>query len=941
MLSSTHEREKRIHTGLLDLGWMGSRICMNSYCSTTVTKQWKQGWKLKSGQVSDLCYNCGSAYENSLYCDTFHSEESGWRECSLCNKRLHCGCSASVPFLEIQDFGGIWCVSCARSAGCHSVQTDGISHEAQPSITHATSGTQNIQANSELDADTPEKLNLLRLGRIMKADESRCLPPPQADKDGAFGPISGGDIMHSVGFGCLGFQNLSGPPSTPPKCPKSNENKQNVGVKDVLDSGGHPNLNISLYAPSETPNFDLAHADRVDEKEKIKQSLFQSTTRPRHILPKPPKNGYTKISDTTKGSMSHVRAARPPAEGRLRNQLLPRYWPRITEQELQQISGDLNSTIVPLFEKVLSASDASRIGRLVLPKACAEAYFPSINQSEGLPLKIQDVKGNEWTFQFRFWPNNNSRMYVLEGVTPCIQSMQLQAGDTVTFSRIDPGGRLVIGFRKVSIAAEAQDPSTSASPYGNACWESLNSDPTSSIPTVNGFSHFHDSLKGSTDHLNALPKQSKVVEEGPHWNKSEKFKQKVDEDFWPEAAVGSGKKARNVGSKSKRLLMHSEDALELKLTWEETQDMLRPPPSVQPNIVMIEEFELEEYNEPPVFGKKAFFMTRFTGGQEQWTRCDKCSKWRRLPVDVLLPPKWTCSDNVWDKSRSSCSAPDEMSSNELDNVYGPNRDLKRRKALESPEVDPGCQPSGLDALATAAALGEHGHEHELMEEPSTGGGATTRHPRHRPGCTCIVCIQPPSGQGKHDPSCVCNVCSTVKRRFKTLMMRKKKRQCERTQAETLQKHPQNRHEQLLCQSNKTNSRKEFVSQTMGKSQAEEAGESGKGGIDLNSHPTREEDSHAEAEVEVPSCGTSIPLEMCMKQNGLACLIYDNEKDKDSLHSIPCMHMQDANNGENQEECIVSADVDRKEKPMHEDGEEHEHDHDHADGHKDTTAPLPD
>lgn len=27
---------------------------------------------------------------------------------------------------------------------------------------------------------------------------------------------------------------------------------------------------------------------------------------------------------------------------------------------------------MPLFEKVLSASDAGRIGRLVLPKACAE-----------------------------------------------------------------------------------------------------------------------------------------------------------------------------------------------------------------------------------------------------------------------------------------------------------------------------------------------------------------------------------------------------------------------------------------------------------------------------------------------------------------------------------------------------------------------------------------
>ena len=132
---------------------------------------------------------------------------------------------------------------------------------------------------------------------------------------------------------------------------------------------------------------------------------------------------------------------------------------------LSMLSKSLNSNIVPLFEKILSASDAGRIGRLVLPKACAEvslklyslcpfpvpfffwlcfpicfcicvrfkplqAYFPPVSQSEGIPLRIQDIKGREWTFQFRFWPNNNSRMYVLEGVTPCIHSMQLKAGDT-------------------------------------------------------------------------------------------------------------------------------------------------------------------------------------------------------------------------------------------------------------------------------------------------------------------------------------------------------------------------------------------------------------------------------------------------------------------------------------------------------------------------------
>jgi hypothetical protein len=49
---------------------------------------------------------------------------------------------------------------------------------------------------------------------------------------------------------------------------------------------------------------------------------------------------------------------------------------------------------------------------------------------QALPLTVQDASGKEWQFQFRFWPNNNSRMYVLEGVTPCIQAMQLQAGDT-------------------------------------------------------------------------------------------------------------------------------------------------------------------------------------------------------------------------------------------------------------------------------------------------------------------------------------------------------------------------------------------------------------------------------------------------------------------------------------------------------------------------------
>lgn len=37
------------------------------------------------------------------------------------------------------------------------------------------------------------------------------------------------------------------------------------------------------------------------------------------------------------------------------------------------------------------------------------------------------------------------------------------------------------------------------------------------------------------------------------------------------------------------------DALEIKLTWEEAQDMLRPPLSVMPSIITIEDHVFEEY----------------------------------------------------------------------------------------------------------------------------------------------------------------------------------------------------------------------------------------------------------------------------------------------------------------------------------------------------------
>ncbi|KAM1602139.1 hypothetical protein ACFX1Z_028884 [Malus domestica] len=754
---------------------MDSKICMNPSCRTANTHEWKKGWPLRTGGFAHLCYKCGVEYENSVYCNTFHSGETGWRDCNLCHKPLHCGCIVSETLYECLDFGGIGCIGCASQP--RVIQNDDVLN-GFGGLKISNSGDQQstVPQNGAL-SDTANEGKLLQLCQVMEANESNLSSQSQRG-DINVSPVQSKqeEVTYPKGEVGPGFSSITRPSIGSLTFAKPDNGRIMIEVKDMNNPSSEPSLSMTLGGPSATPNFAQPFTGGILEgRDKSKMpSSFQQGQKIRPILPRPLR---------PPSPVHHVRVARPPSEGRGKSQLLPRYWPRITDQELQKLAGDLNSTIVPLFEKVLSASDAGRIGRLVLPKACAEAYFPPISQSEGLPIRIQDVKGNEWTFQFRFWPNNNSRMYVLEGVTPCIQSMQLQAGDTVTFSRIDPGGRLVIGFRKASRSLDMQDPQTSFLPNGTPGETSCPS-VVENLVTGSGQSSIYQTNTGSKDpYLNALSGHLHLADGDTSLHNCENHSHLTSEDLLQRPVSNSDKKrARNIGPKSKRLLLHREDVLELRLTWEEAQDLLRPPPSVKPSIVTIEDHEFEEYDEPPVFGKRSLFIAE-SERQEQWAQCDDCFKWRRLPVDVFLPPKWTCSENSWDMNRCSCSAPEEVSQKELDNLLRPSIDLKKRRIVVNHNEAQEHEPSGLDALASASAA-ILGDSVDYSGEQSLG--ATTRHPRHRPGCTCIVCIQPPSGKGKHKPTCTCNVCMTVKRRFKTLMMNKRKRKSER-EAENAQR----------------------------------------------------------------------------------------------------------------------------------------------------------
>ncbi|CAK8542136.1 unnamed protein product [Lathyrus sativus] len=300
-----------------------------------------------------------------------------------------------------------------------------------------------------------------------------------------------------------------------------------------------------------------------------------------HNLSKP---ALATDSETNVCMASPIQIARPPIKRR-RKKISPRNLPKITDQELQQLSGDLNSTIVPLFEKTLTASDVGRLGRMVLPKPCVEAYFPPISEPGGVYLHIEDVKGKKLMFRFRFWPNNSSRIYVLEGVHPWIQSMQLQAGDFVTFSRMDPREILIIGFRKTS---------------------------------------------NSSTQVHEITLSNGMKREGMH----------LPQELVPEKK----QRACDIGSKSKRLVIDNQDALMLKLTWEEAQDFLHPSPTVNSSIVVIEDYVFEEYEEPPIISKRGIFIN---GMNEKWIQCDKCSEWRKLGS----------VENLSEQRRCSCSAP--------------------------------------------------------------------------------------------------------------------------------------------------------------------------------------------------------------------------------------------------------------------------------------------
>ncbi|XP_010249176.1 PREDICTED: B3 domain-containing transcription factor FUS3-like isoform X6 [Nelumbo nucifera] len=81
----------------------------------------------------------------------------------------------------------------------------------------------------------------------------------------------------------------------------------------------------------------------------------------------------------------------------------------------------------------------------------AEAHLPILDTKEGMFIDMDDMDGlRVWNFKYRFWPNNNSRMYILENIGEFVKMHGLQLGDFIMLYRDDQNQKYVIRARKAS-----------------------------------------------------------------------------------------------------------------------------------------------------------------------------------------------------------------------------------------------------------------------------------------------------------------------------------------------------------------------------------------------------------------------------------------------------------------------------------------------------------
>lgn len=178
---------------------------------------------------------------------------------------------------------------------------------------------------------------LMQLCRVVEASQSSRCPQAQRDSIASCNGPNSQEVQGLFREADMRFSNVMKPSSHPLTFTTLENNRptwENKNMHDLLA------LSMSLATPSENTVLPSATGTVEGRHEGKASSPFHQGQRSRPILAKRSKTGLTMNLETNNVTISQPRVARPPAEWRGKNQLLPRYWPRITDQELEQLSGE-------------------------------------------------------------------------------------------------------------------------------------------------------------------------------------------------------------------------------------------------------------------------------------------------------------------------------------------------------------------------------------------------------------------------------------------------------------------------------------------------------------------------------------------------------------------------------------------------------------------------
>ncbi|XP_024980777.1 B3 domain-containing transcription factor ABI3 isoform X2 [Cynara cardunculus var. scolymus] len=142
----------------------------------------------------------------------------------------------------------------------------------------------------------------------------------------------------------------------------------------------------------------------------------------------------------------------PPMEAPQRP---PSRIPQTSDRQSKQTSSDKRQGLKTeknlkfLLQKVLKQSDVGSLGRIVLPKKEAESHLPDLDSRDGISIAMEDIGTSQvWNMRYRFWPNNKSRMYLLENTGDFVKANGLQEGDfIVLYSDVKCGKYLIRGVK--------------------------------------------------------------------------------------------------------------------------------------------------------------------------------------------------------------------------------------------------------------------------------------------------------------------------------------------------------------------------------------------------------------------------------------------------------------------------------------------------------------